>query len=144
LPDGSLDGLFSFGKIHMRGIAWAKPEETSIEQNVWRVPAPLSPLTVVVRSDSLVEAEIDNEIVALNIRNGTCYGLNSVGSRIWRLLSAPIRISDLCTVLQGEYKVAQNDCERQVLDLLEELRAEDLITVVEETGTGMNSAAIRR
>ena len=82
-----------------------------------------------------MEAEIDNEIVAFNIDRGTCYGLNDVGSRIWHLLSKPIRVSDLCTALIAEYKVEANVCERQVLNLLEELRAEGLITIRENAMT---------
>jgi hypothetical protein len=90
--------------------------------------SPLSPSTVVVRNDGLIEAEIENEIVALNIENNTCYGLNPMGSRIWRLLAVPIQINDICAKLLAEYKVGADACERQVLDLLEELRAEGLIT----------------
>jgi hypothetical protein len=82
----------------------------------------------VVRSGDLIDAEIENEIVALSIEKGNCYGLNVVGSRIWRLLADPIRISDICAKLLAEYKVEPRTCERQVLDLLEELRAEGLIT----------------
>ena len=92
----------------------------------------LSPATVVARCDGLIDAEIDNEIVALNIANGTCYGLNSVGSRIWRLLAAPIRIRDICARLLTEYDVEPTACERQVLDLLEELHAEGLIATHEQ------------
>lgn len=94
--------------------------------------APLSSGTVVTRSDGFIDAEIDNEIVALNIETGTCYGLNRVGSRIWSLLASPIRIRDICARLLTEYKVDPNACERQVLDLLEELRAEGLIATSEE------------
>jgi hypothetical protein len=88
---------------------------------------PLSHSSQVHRSDSCIEAEVDNEIVALNIETGTYYGLNRVGSHIWRLLAEPICISDLCTKLTTEYAVDAEVCERQVLDLLEALRAEGLI-----------------
>src|SRR5262245_21942795 len=93
---------------------------------------PLSISTMVVRNNGLIEAEVENEIVALNIENNTCYGLNPVGSRIWRLLAAPIRIDDICAKLLAEYKVESDACERQVLELLEELRAEGLITIRQE------------
>jgi hypothetical protein len=92
----------------------------------------LSSSTVVARSDGFIEAEIDNEVVALSIEQGTCYGLNRVGSRIWNLLATPIRISDLCQKLLAEYEVDPNVCERQVIDLLEELRAEGLIGTPQE------------
>lgn len=92
----------------------------------------LSLVTVLARSDGFIEAEIDNEIVALSIEQGTCYGLNRVGSRIWNLLATPTRISDVCATLLSEYRVDPGVCERQVLDLLEELRAEGLIAMLEE------------
>lgn len=93
---------------------------------------PLSSTTVVARADGFVEAEVDGEIVVLSIERGTCYGLNRVGSRIWSLMSRPSPIHDLCATLLREYKVEPDVCEREVLDLLEELRAEGLIATVEE------------
>jgi hypothetical protein len=92
----------------------------------------LSPSSTVVRSDGFIEAEIDNEIVALNIEKGACYGLNTVGSRIWSLVASPIRIKDICAKLLVDYKVEPETCERQVLDLLEELRAEGMIATGED------------
>jgi hypothetical protein len=93
---------------------------------------PLSLATTVRSNPGLIEAEIDNEIVVLNIESGTCYSLNRVGSRAWGHLAAPIRIGELCARLLSEYKVEPATCERQVLDLLEELRAEGLIGTTQE------------
>jgi hypothetical protein len=93
---------------------------------------PLSPSSIVARGEGFIAAEIDEGVVALNIEKGACYGLNQVGSRIWNLLSAPIRIRDLCATLITEYNVEASVCERQVIDLLEELRAEGMITAPEE------------
>src|SRR6266516_472279 len=94
---------------------------------------PLEPSnTVVACRDGFIEAEIDDEILALSIERGTCYGMNRVGSRIWSLMIKPIRISDLCAALLATYKVDPDICERQVLDLLEGLRAEGLIATPEE------------
>ena len=93
---------------------------------------PLSTATVVTRGDGFIEAEVDGEMVALSIERGTCYALNRVGSRIWELLGGPLRIGDLCAKLLTEYKVAPDVCEREVMDLLEELRTEGLIATVEE------------
>jgi hypothetical protein len=91
--------------------------------------ASLSPANTVVHSEGVLVAEIENEIVALSIEKGTCYGLNPVGSRIWKFLEDPIRIDDVCAKLLAEYNVEPAVCERQVLDLLEELRAEGLISI---------------
>jgi Coenzyme PQQ synthesis protein D (PqqD) len=95
-----------------------------------RTPLQLS--TKVARNDGFIEAAIDDEIVALSIEQSTCYGMNRIASRIWTLLARPIRISDLCATLLATYKVERDVCECQVLDLLEQFRAEGLIAVLEE------------
>lgn len=87
---------------------------------------------VVVRNNGFVDAEIDNEVVLMNIDTGVCYGLNRVGSRIWSELTVPIRIGDLCTKLLNEFEVDSTTCEREVLDLLQHLRVEGLIAVQEK------------
>ena len=82
------------------------------------------------RNAAVIEAEIDGEIVAMNIETGFCYGLNLVGSRIWNLLADPVYIYRLCEQLCAEFEVDPDICERQVLDLLEELRAENLVQIL--------------
>jgi hypothetical protein len=92
----------------------------------------LSVCSVVSRKAGVIEAEIEGEVVALNIETGTCYGLNQAGSRIWHMLATSARISDICEALLAEYSVGSDDCERQVLDLLEDLYSEGLIAPIEE------------
>jgi hypothetical protein len=101
------------------------------EYPVRNLPLKIS-ATVVACRDGFIEAEIDEEIVALSIEQGNCYGMNRVASRIWNLLAKPIRISDLCEMLVASYRVDPDVCKRQVLDLLEELRAEGLIATLED------------
>ena len=86
---------------------------------------------VVACGEGLIQAEIDEEIVALSVEHGTCYGMNRVASRIWSLLAKPIQISELCTNLVATYQVDPDLCSRQVLDLLEQLRAEGMIAILE-------------
>ena len=86
---------------------------------------------VVAASDALVEAEVDQEVLALSIERGACYGMNVVASRIWKLLAKPIRVSDICAGLVATHRVDPEVCERQVLELLNELRIEGLIRLPE-------------
>ena len=88
----------------------------------------LSSSAIVARKDGLIEAEIDGEIVVLSVEHGSCYALNRVGSRIWELLAGPVRVEDICATLLTEYKVNPDVCERQVIDLLDDLHAEGLLT----------------
>lgn len=93
----------------------------------------LSTASIVVRRGGVVAVEVDGEIVALNADMRTCYGLNKVGSRVWKLIAEPSRVGDICTSLVREYDVDQATCERQVLKLLQELHGEELIEAVAAT-----------
>lgn len=85
---------------------------------------------VVARRDSeLLTTEVDGELIAMSIDKGTCYGLNRVGTRIWALIAEPRSIDELCGRLLAEFDVEEEVCRREVVDLLERLRAEGLITV---------------
>jgi hypothetical protein len=101
-----------------------------LEKNLINSHLELSSI-VVAASDALVEAEVDQEVLALSIERGTCYGMNSVASRLWKFLAKPIRVRDLCAAMVATYRVDPEVCERQVLELLQELRIEGLIRLPE-------------
>ncbi len=85
---------------------------------------------VLVRnSDGLLTTEVDGELMAMSVEQGACYGLNGVGTRIWALIAEPRSIDSLCAQLLGEFDVDEDRCRREVLELLEELRAAGLVTV---------------
>ena len=92
--------------------------------------ADLSVDSIVVRRNCVVEAEVDGEIVALDIDRGTYYSLNTVGSHIWKSIVEPSRVGDMCSRLVSQFDVDPATCERDVLALLEELRGENLIEVI--------------
>jgi len=81
------------------------------------------------RSDGAICAEVDGEVVALDADRGVCYGLNKVASHVWGLIDPPARIGEVCAKLVDRYEVDAATCERQVLDLLEDLRGEGLISI---------------
>ncbi len=85
------------------------------------------PSSSVVRHADVVDLETDGEIVAMNMDAGTCFGLNKVGSRIWKLIESPARVADVCAVLVQEYDVDAATCEQQVVEMLEGLKAERLV-----------------
>ena len=90
----------------------------------------LTSADVLVRNDAeLLTTVVDGELIGMSIEQGACYGLNGVGTRIWDLLAEPRSIASLCEQLIGEYQVNADQCLQEVLDLVEELRAEGLVTV---------------
>jgi hypothetical protein len=82
---------------------------------------------VVQRRAGLIEAEVDGELVALHVDNGTCYGFNTTATRIWAMIEEPKRLSELRDALTGEFDVAPDVCEAQLLDLLRDLEGDGLV-----------------
>ncbi len=87
----------------------------------------ITPETVVQRSDHLLTSDVDNETVMMDIDRGDYFGLNEVGSRIWKLSQNPISVNDLCTELEKEYGVTSEQCEADVKLFLAELVEQNFI-----------------
>jgi hypothetical protein len=87
---------------------------------------------LVSRRDGLVEAEVDGEIVALHVDNGTCYGFNNTATAIWKLLDRPRRLGEICDALAGEFDVDPEECEQDVLTLLRDLESDGLVDLTPE------------
>ena len=82
---------------------------------------------LVRRKSGLIEAEVDGELVALHVDNGTCYGFNGTATRIWSLLDEPKRLSELRDILLAEYDVDAVTCEAELRDLLADLEGDGLV-----------------
>jgi hypothetical protein len=90
---------------------------------------PLSIRSIVIAAPDQVSCPLGEESAILNVRNTIYYGLNPVGARVWRMLQQPKTVEELRDTLVEEYDVELENCERDLLDLLEKLRAEGLIHV---------------
>ncbi len=84
---------------------------------------------LVARRGEMIETEVDGELVALHIDNGSCYGFNSTATRIWAMIEQPKRVSELTGELVREYDVDAATCEAQVRELLDELAADGLVEI---------------
>lgn len=85
--------------------------------------------SMVQQSPEQICAEVDGEVVMMNIAQGNYYGLDSVGGRIWELIAQPRRVNELCDDLMREYAVDRAACEADVLRFLDHLAEHKLITV---------------
>jgi hypothetical protein len=82
------------------------------------------------RIDDVLDTEIDEQTVMMDIEQGSYFGLNRTGSRIWSLLAEPITIGDLCDRLLEEFDVPRERCEQQVVGFLESLIDRGLVQVL--------------
>ncbi|HKP16491.1 MAG TPA: PqqD family peptide modification chaperone [Gemmatimonadaceae bacterium] len=85
----------------------------------------------VVVSDEQVSTSLGDETVILGMEDGVYYGLDAVGARIWALLATPRRVSELVSTILGEFDVTPEQCERDVLALLDDLFDRRLVSEVD-------------
>jgi len=79
-------------------------------------------------SPEAIAKQVGDEIVILHVGNGTYFGLDAVGSRIWQLMAERKSPSEICEVVLEEYDVSREDLERDIIALIKDLVAQDLIS----------------
>lgn len=84
---------------------------------------------IVRRKGSLIEAEVDGELIGLEMDRGRCYGFNGTATRIWALIEEPARFSALRERLVAEYEVDSETCDRDVRAVLKVLEADGLVAL---------------
>lgn len=71
--------------------------------------------------------QVGTETVLLDLASGTYFGLDPVGARIWELLGEDKTLAQVCDAMQAEFEVSRADIERDVIDLVLKLQAQQLI-----------------
>ena len=87
-------------------------------------------MTTYRRTVDLMEAELGDELVALDPDAGACFGFNSVATSVWRLLAEPRSFEQLRDALLDEYDVETEQCASELRELLQDLSDKGLVTAV--------------
>jgi hypothetical protein len=90
---------------------------------------------VIVASSEQISAYLGDEVVILGFKSGAYYSLDLVGLFVWNLLQEPRSVSDLCSAIFEEYEVELEHCKQDLLALLMELAAKQLIEIKNKTDT---------
>jgi hypothetical protein len=85
--------------------------------------------TNVIKNQSLIESEIDGEKVMMSLESGDYFGLDSIGTDIWKLIENSIKVSDLIDILVTAYDVSREKCSEDVINFLNQLYAHNLIII---------------
>ena len=83
--------------------------------------------TAISQIEEIVASDIDGETVMMSIENGEYYGLDDIGSRIWKLIEKPVKVSDLIDTLLERFDVDRETCEKDVLKFLNELNEDKIL-----------------
>jgi coenzyme PQQ synthesis protein D (PqqD) len=84
-----------------------------------------------MRVRKLMEAELGDELVALDPSVGTCFGFNDVATDVWRRLSSPSSFEQLRDGLLAQYEVSEERCTNELRELLDQLVAKGLVTTTQ-------------
>jgi hypothetical protein len=77
-----------------------------------------------------MEAELGDELVALDPRAGTCFGFNSVATSVWRLLEQPKTFEQLRQSLLDEYEVDPAECSQELQRLLGDMSSRGIVAPI--------------
>jgi hypothetical protein len=66
--------------------------------------------------------QIEDELVALNLESSFYYGVDDIGTQIWRLLiDEQMTLAEACRRIREEYDVNAETCRREVGAFVEQL-----------------------
>ena len=85
--------------------------------------------SIIVAVKSQVSCVLDAETVILHFDKGVYFGLNDVGTIIWNLIQSPRVVCELRDAIMREYEVTADQCEHDLLELLQDLCKQGLIEV---------------
>jgi len=89
--------------------------------------------SIVVVSQDQVSCGLSGESAILNLKAGVYYGLNEVGTKIWKLIHEPKKVYEIQDAILAEYEVEPDRCEVDILALLQKLIEHGLIEVMDES-----------
>lgn len=83
--------------------------------------------TIISRKKDILTAEVAGEVVLMSVSHWRYFGLNAVGSDIWKRLESSQSVADLCADLTKHYQGNAQEIERDVFDLLAKLEERNLL-----------------
>lgn len=86
-----------------------------------------------VASKEQISSKLGQDAVILNLKTGVYHGLDAVGARVWNLLQQPTTMNDIRDVILNEYEVEPEQCEQDLVELLQRLADVELIEVENDT-----------
>ena len=88
-----------------------------------------------IRGASAVSREVQGALVVLDVHSGRYFALDEVGARVWSLCDGTRDVFEVASALATEYDAPAAVIERDVVELVEELRKESLIVSASTIGT---------
>jgi hypothetical protein len=85
--------------------------------------------TIITRTSALLESGMEDELFALDVDGGNCYGFNATATEIWRLLETPMTLDALCNALRQTHDIDHATCLTDTSALVEKLAEDNLVVL---------------
>jgi hypothetical protein len=83
--------------------------------------------TIISRSPSVLTAEVDGEVVMMSIEQGQYFGLDDIGSDIWKRIEPPCSFAALIDGLTIDYDADRATILADVHSLLLRMAGQDVV-----------------
>jgi hypothetical protein len=95
------------------------------------MPSSIPTSAVLVADPSHPSAEVEGEVVVLQLRTGTYFGVDGVAAFLWRLLQEPTTVESLRSAVINEYAVSPETAEQDIDRFLRDLIDAGLVVISE-------------
>lgn len=93
----------------------------------------ISKNSIFIAKKELFFRSFDGQALVFNLQNRICCELDLVGKRVLELLENPVTIDEIIDVILNEYNVKKEQCELDIIKLLNKLIVNGLINIVENS-----------
>lgn len=95
-----------------------------------KIPLPLiEDGTLISRSPALLVASVHDEVLMMDVERDCYYGLDDIGSDIWRRLESPCRFGAMIDALAADYDADRAVIAEDLRGLLTEMAACGVVTL---------------
>lgn len=91
--------------------------------------------SIVVASTDQISSDLGDEVVILNLKSGVYHGLNEVGAKVWSFIQQAKTVKQISEMLLQEYDVNVEQCNSDLIVVLSDLLAAELINISNGTTT---------
>lgn len=90
----------------------------------------ISEKRVFLKAADHLACEVGEDLAILHFPSNTYFGLNSVGSFVWKMLDNPVTVAEMCAAVADEFDVRHEQCLPDVIKLVHDLLDHGLVTEV--------------
>lgn len=78
-------------------------------------------------NESVVSAELDEEVILLNVETGVYFGLDAIGTTIWSAIEKGATEDEIFAQLSAEYEVEPNQLRSDLSNFIAALTEQGLV-----------------